>query len=60
MKHPDPKKHLQLSLIKSAIRIIASAGGIVATVTGAIPTAIMFVAVGYGVAEIVGVYEELV
>ena len=58
MKHPDPKKHQLISFAKSAIRILASVGALVAI---SYPVAaVLIVAIGYGVAEIVGVYEELV
>lgn len=58
MKHPDPKLHQLISFAKSTIRIIASIGGVAAI---SYPTlAIAIVAVGYGIAEVVGVYEELV
>ena len=59
MKHPDPRKHQLISFAKSAIRIIASVGSVVA-VFSSLELAITIVAVGYGLAEIVGVYEELV
>ena len=59
MKHPDPKKHQLISFAKSAIRIIASVGGVIAVFSN-LELAITIVAVGYGLAEIVGVYEELV
>lgn len=58
MEHPDPKKHQLISFAKSAIRIIAS---VAAVATVATPTtAIIVLAAGYGIAEVVGVYEELV
>ena len=52
MNHPDPTLHLQLSLIKSVIRILAGA-------------ALIFGSIGYcGVflilAELIGIAEELV
>jgi len=52
MKHPDPKLHLQLSLVKSGIRILA--GG-----------ALLFGSLWYCgicliVAEAIGIAEELV
>lgn len=55
MKHPDPKKHLQLSIVKSAVRILGAValmciGNIWLTVAGACLL----------VAEIVGIAEELV
>ena len=52
MKHPDPKLHLQISLIKSVIRILA--GGFL--VYGMlVPAGIALI-----VAELLGVGEELV
>lgn len=60
MKHPDPKKHQLISFAKSAIRII---GGIVAAVAATnqyAPYAVIVLAVSFVLAELVGVYEELV
>lgn len=58
MDHPDARKHLLVSLVKSSIRI---AGSVVALIAYSNPqAAVMILAVTYGVAEIVGVYEELV
>lgn len=59
VKHPDPKKHQLISFAKSAIRIIASVGGTAAVFTN-LSLAVTIVAVGYGIAEVVGVIEELV
>lgn len=59
MEHPDPKKHQYISFIKSAVRIISSAGSTLA-VFSSIELAITILAVGYGIAEVIGVYEELV
>lgn len=53
MKHPDPKKHQLISFAKSGIRI---GGCAVAALTGSV----VILAVALLVAEIVGVYEELV
>lgn len=59
MEHPDPKKHQLISFIKSGVRIMSSA--IAAAAVGLnVELAIVVLAVGYGVAEIIGVYEELV
>jgi len=58
MKHPDPKKHQLISFAKSAIRILAS-GAAIALITSP-ATAVITLAIGYGLAEVVGVYEELV
>jgi hypothetical protein len=52
MNHPDPKKHRDLSFIKSAIRIVACMCGFFGSVT--------LLAIGLMVAEGVGIYEELV
>jgi tetrahydromethanopterin S-methyltransferase subunit D len=52
MKHPDPKKHRDLSFIKSGIRIAACLGGIGGS--------IVFFAAFMMLAEFVGIYEELV
>jgi hypothetical protein len=58
MDHPDAKKHLIVSVVKSSIRI---AGSIVALLFYSNPqAAVMILAATYGIAEIVGVYEELV
>ena len=52
MKHPDPKLHLQLSLVKSGIRILAG----IALVMGDFAWA----GLGLVAAELIGVAEELV
>lgn len=52
IKHPDAKKHLYVSLAKSAIRILA--GGCL--VTGNF----VFAGIGFILAEVLGVVEELV
>lgn len=52
MNHPDPKKHRDLSFIKSGIRIAACLGGVFGSLT--------ILAVGLMAAEVVGIYEELV
>jgi hypothetical protein len=51
-KHPDPKKHLYISLIKSAIRIVA--GGFL--VTGNL----LMAGICFIMAEVLGIVEELV
>lgn len=52
MKQPDPRLHLQISLVKSALRIIA--GGALAN--GAFtPAGLLFAG-----AELLGILEELV
>lgn len=58
MNHPDPKLHQLISFAKSAIRIGSSIMGAAAIANP--QAAILIVAIGYGVAEIVGVVEELV
>ena len=58
MKHPDPKKHQLISFIKSGIRIAASCFACLLFTNA--PVAVLVLALGYGLAEIVGVYEELV
>tara|TARA_R110000822_G_scaffold5031_7_gene21817 strand:+ start:1401 stop:1568 length:168 start_codon:yes stop_codon:yes gene_type:complete len=52
LNHPDPKKHQLISFVKSSIRIVACVGGVFGSIA--------FLAVGLLLAEIVGVYEELV
>ena len=52
MKQPDPKLHLQLSIVKSGIRILA--GG--ALVFGSL----WYAGIGLIVAELIGIAEELV
>lgn len=51
MNHPNPKKHLYISLAKSVIRI---AGGILLT-TICVPAGIALI-----LAEVLGIIEELV
>lgn len=58
MQHPNARNHLIVSLIKSSLRI---AGSIFALLAYANPqAAVMIIAATYGLAEIVGIYEELV
>lgn len=52
MKQPDPKLHLQMSLIKSAFRILAGVGLILG--------APIFCGAFLIIAEVLGVIEELV
>lgn len=52
MKYPDPKKHRDLSFIKSGLRFAACFMGLGGSLT--------LLAVGLLLAEIVGVYEEMV
>ena len=58
MNHPDPKLHQLISFAKSGIRIAASIIGAAAIANP--QAAILIVAIGYGIAEIVAVVEELV
>ena len=51
MNQPDPKLHQRLSFIKSGIRITACVAGV---------WNVAFLAIGLLIAEVVGVYEELV
>lgn len=60
MNHPDPLKHRTISLVKSAVRCFSSIGACCLLGSGASQIAIGVLALGYGVAEIVGVVEELV
>jgi len=53
MNHPDPKKHQYISFVKSGIRI---AGCVCAIYSGTI----LGLAIALLVAELVGIYEELV
>lgn len=52
MKHPDPKLHLQLSLVKSGVRILAG----VALLFGSL----WYCGICLIVAELIGIAEELV
>jgi hypothetical protein len=52
IQHPDPKKHKIISFIKSGIRILACAVGF----AGNLEVGFLLL----GLAEIVGVYEEMV
>lgn len=58
MNHPDAKKHQLISFVKSGIRIAASVGACFTLIYPAL--AVLILAAGYGLAELVGVYEELV
>lgn len=53
MEHPDPKKHQLVSFLKSGIRIGACASVFIGA-------GIAGLAAGLLVAELIGVYEELV
>lgn len=52
MNHPDPKKHQTISFVKSGLRILACFAGIGGSIG--------LLATGLLVAELVGIYEELV
>jgi hypothetical protein len=52
VKHPDPKKHLYVSIIKSAVRIVA--GGCL--ITGNL----LMAGICFILAEVLGIVEELV
>lgn len=52
MKHPDPKKHQQISFAKSGTRIISCVFGILGM------SILAFF--GLALAEVIGIYEELV
>ena len=62
MNQPDPRKHQLISFAKSGIRIGASGMVTFLAVTGAgTPLALIAgLAAGYGVAELIGIWEELV
>jgi len=59
MSQPDPELHQKISFAKSAVRIISSVGCAVSASTS-MPLAIVILAIGYAMAEIIGVIEELV
>jgi hypothetical protein len=52
MKQPDPKKHQIISFAKSGIRILACLSGMSGN--------IVFAFAGLAIAEVVGIWEELV
>ena len=58
-KVPDPRLHQIISFIKSGVRIISSVAAVVA-VSSNLSLAVIILAAGYGIAEVIGVYEELV
>lgn len=53
MEHPDPKKHQIISFIKSGVRIAAC---VCALASGHV----YGLALGLAIAEVIGIYEELV
>lgn len=60
MNQPDPRKHQLISFAKSAIRIIGSGAGFGAALAGAAVPAILMFSAAMFVAELVGIWEELV
>ena len=58
-KVPDPRLHQIISFAKSGVRIISSVAAVVAVASN-LSLAVIILAVGYGIAEVIGVYEELV
>lgn len=52
VKHPDPVKHKYISFAKSAVRIVAGA----CLISGNL----IFAGVGFVLAEVLGIVEELV
>lgn len=58
-KVPDPKLHQVISFVKSGARIVSSIVAIIMA-SSSLTTALIVLAAGYGLAEIVGVIEELV
>lgn len=59
INQPDPELHQKISFAKSAARIISSVGCVVSASTS-MPLAITILAIGYALAEIIGIFEELV
>lgn len=59
MEHPDPKKHQFISFVKSGVRI---AGCVIAVFAAPFHTvfAVGALAIFLGIAEAIGIYEELV
>lgn len=59
VKHPDPKKHQFISFVKSGVRI---AGCVIAIFAAPFHTvfAVGALAIFMAVAEVIGIYEELV
>ena len=58
-KVPDPKLHQLISFAKSGVRIIGGSAAAIVTPFN-IPYALIILAVTFVVAEIIGVWEELV
>lgn len=60
MTQPDPELHQMISFAKSAVRIISSVGCVVFAAATTLPLAIAILAIGYALAEVIGIIEELV
>jgi F0F1-type ATP synthase assembly protein I len=60
MNHPDPKKHQYVSFFKSGLRIVGCIAALHVAFHIVHVAAIIPLAVAFLVAEIVGIYEELV
>ena len=60
MNHPDAKKHQLISFVKSGIRILSSLLAVGAAWDNHGQQALIILAVGIGVAELIGIWEELV
>jgi hypothetical protein len=58
-KVPDPRLHQIISFAKSGVRIVSSVAAVVAASSN-LSLAVIILAAGYGIAEMIGVYEELV
>ena len=58
-KVPDPRLHQIISFAKSGVRIVSSVTAVVAASSN-LSLAVIILATGYGIAEVIGVYEELV
>lgn len=59
MKYPDAKLHQYISFVKSGVRIAASLVAMGLAFVEPV-TALVLLAGGYGIAELIGIYEELV
>lgn len=60
MNHPDPKKHQYVSFFKSGLRIAGCILAIYVALNVVHVAAIIPLAIAFLVAELVGIYEELV
>lgn len=61
VKYPDAKLHQLISFFKSGVRIGGSIGVIAGAAVGwSAISLVVGLAIAYGLAEIIGVYEELV